>query len=347
MEASRTNLCLRSQEIDNASWTKTAATISADAIAAPDGTTTADKLAEDATSNRHSASQTFAKAASVLAYTASVWVKAAERTQAVIVIEDGVNEIRQWYNLSTVAVGTSTSVGGAETKTGATITAYANGWYRLTLSITSAALATLFVIIGAADADASYVYSGTNGSGIYVWGAQLEQAAFPSSYIPTTTVSVARTADSCIRTLASEFSATAGSVVVAGRASGGQDAVNAQSVFEFNDASANNRIVLLRPVTGDQARYSMFTAGAQQGPLDGTFSNSTAFKAGITWQVNDLAYSFNGAAATTDTSATIPAITKLEIGSATIGVIQGNCHIRTFKYEPSRKPNAYLVDNAA
>lgn len=43
-----TNLCLRSQEFDNASWTASNITVAADAVAAPDGTTTAETLTASA-----------------------------------------------------------------------------------------------------------------------------------------------------------------------------------------------------------------------------------------------------------------------------------------------------------
>src|SRR5437879_11734980 len=41
----------------------------------------------------------------------------------------------------------------------------------------------------------AYVGSGQT---FYAWGAQVELGASPSSYIPTTTVTVARAADSCV-----------------------------------------------------------------------------------------------------------------------------------------------------
>lgn len=48
VEGARTNLCLRSQELDNVAWTATNVTVAADSIAAPDGTTTADTLTASA-----------------------------------------------------------------------------------------------------------------------------------------------------------------------------------------------------------------------------------------------------------------------------------------------------------
>ena len=44
VEEARTNLLLRSEEFDNASWTKTRSSVTANAITAPDRTLTGDKL---------------------------------------------------------------------------------------------------------------------------------------------------------------------------------------------------------------------------------------------------------------------------------------------------------------
>ena len=55
-----TNLVLRSEEFNNAAWTKTSATVTANAATAPNGTLTADKLITDsgATGGRVSVSIT-------------------------------------------------------------------------------------------------------------------------------------------------------------------------------------------------------------------------------------------------------------------------------------------------
>jgi len=183
----------------------------------------------------------------------------------------------------------------------------------------------------------------TNGDAIDVYGNQMESAAFSSSLIPTTTTSVARTADSCIRTLSTEFSATAGTVVVAGKASGGQDATNPQFFYTFNDGTASNRIFLSRIAAADTARANITVAGAGQGPVDGTFVSSALFKSAFAFAANDLAHSFNGGAPTVDAAASLPAgINALHLGNE-VSLIQMNGHIRTFDYYPTRKPNGFLV----
>jgi hypothetical protein len=75
-EMARTNLILRSQEIDNASWTKTATTVTANAATAPDGTTTADKLLSDGSALGLKGAQS-ANATTVngSVYTLSVFIK--------------------------------------------------------------------------------------------------------------------------------------------------------------------------------------------------------------------------------------------------------------------------------
>jgi hypothetical protein len=168
IEGARTNLCLQSQTFDNASWTKNRASVSADAIAAPDGTTTADKLVEDATAaNSHRLFQNITTTA--IAMTGSVFAKAAERSRIYIRTDrSDTTTPAVWYNLANGTVGTAT--------TGMTGSIYAlgNGWYRCVATIDAALAGTSSFLIGMATADNSANYDGDGASGLYLWGAQLE-----------------------------------------------------------------------------------------------------------------------------------------------------------------------------
>jgi hypothetical protein len=186
-EGARTNLCLQSQTFDNASWTKDNATISADAIAAPDGTTTADKIVEAATTAQHRAYQSVALTAA--AHTFSVYLKSGGRDWACIALTTGANNYA-WFNLSTGSVGTVNVVYGST----ATISSFGNGWYRCSITITTTA-ASWVPIVAAAESDNVFSYAGDVTKGIYAWGAQVELGSFASSYIATTTIAVARNAD--------------------------------------------------------------------------------------------------------------------------------------------------------
>jgi hypothetical protein len=337
MEASRTNICLQSADLAT-TWALTTATVTANSTTAPDGTATADALVEDATAaSIHQIAQGITFAATT-PYTFSAWIKPAGRTWVELRYSAGFGTATSaFFNLSG-----SGSVGTLLNSPTATITPYANGWYRCTVASTSgAAPAGGQVIFRLANADNGSVYNGDSVSGCYVWGCQVEVGAFPSSYIPTTTVSVARTVDSCIRTLASEFSATAGTVVVAGRASAGQDAALGQFVYAFDDNTTGNRMGLFRPPTSDAARGTFLTASVAQAAIDGTFVNATNFKSGLAWAVNDFAHSFNGAAVVTDAAGTLPTVTQLDFGACAASN-QNYGHIRTFDYWPLRYDNATL-----
>ena len=177
-----TNLLLRSEEFNDAIWTKLDSTVTANATTNPNGTSTADKLAETATTAEHFVQQS-ATAANV-AHTFSVYLKAAERTNAQIVMSDLTSgNATATVNLSTGTV-TSTTVSGSWSTQSATITALSNGWYRATLTATKGA--------GGSIAGRVYTYTTTSfyagvaGSGLFLWGAQLEQSATVGEYIPTT-----------------------------------------------------------------------------------------------------------------------------------------------------------------
>ena len=80
IEKVRTNVLLHSQTLDNAVWSLTTATITANATAAPDGTTTAEKLipaaaADPAATDASQLQQIIAVASNT--YTFSIYAKAA------------------------------------------------------------------------------------------------------------------------------------------------------------------------------------------------------------------------------------------------------------------------------
>lgn len=185
-EGARTNLALRSEVFDNASWTKADSTIVADAAVAPDGTATADRLVETATTAAHVVYQPVAVTAA--AHTASFYLKAGERTWAYVRFAIAAGQ-GAWFDLSNGVVGT------VEAGITATISNAGNGWYRCAVTITTTA-ASWFPQVNTATADNVSSFLGDITKGIYVWGAQVELGGAASSYIPTTIAAVTRAADS-------------------------------------------------------------------------------------------------------------------------------------------------------
>jgi len=69
-----------------------------------------------------------------------------------------------------------------------------NGIYRIWMTFTAAVSQSTVIRIQLANGVSSN-YTGDGVSGLYFWGAQFEEGAFPTSYIPTTTAAATRGAD--------------------------------------------------------------------------------------------------------------------------------------------------------
>jgi hypothetical protein len=186
---SRTNLILQSQTFDDAGWTKGGSTVTANATAAPDESITADKLVEDTSTGLHRLSQIVAKAASATTYTFTVFAKASERTQLRLALDDvGANNGGATFDLSNGTISTAAAVTGDFTNASASITAVGS-WYRLALTVTSNTVTSIRAQTQIA-VSGSISYTGVAGSGLFLWGAQLELGSTATAYIPTTTAAV-------------------------------------------------------------------------------------------------------------------------------------------------------------
>jgi len=177
------NLLTFSEQFDNAAWTKARTTITANNTAAPDGTTTADKLIEDTSaSTTHLFQQNFSCVAG-FTYSTSIYIKASERNTIRIQFPStgfGVNVI--WsFN---AALGSVTPIAGT-TGTTASITPVGNGWYRCQLTAVATLTATVSLQMFMVNELNQVTYTGDGVSGIFIWGAQLNVGSL-QSYNPTT-----------------------------------------------------------------------------------------------------------------------------------------------------------------
>ena len=179
LSTATTNLMLRSEEFDAASWTKTLSSVSVNSTNSPASTQTADTLVEDTSNGEHQITGFFTVTSGTI-YTVSIYVKAAGRTFCRFGFTGTgfSSATRSTFNLATGAV--TTNNGGSPT-----ITSVGSGWYRL--SVTNTATSTTsgsFIIQPQLDAS-TLSYTGDGTSGIYLWGAQLEQSSTVGEYIPT------------------------------------------------------------------------------------------------------------------------------------------------------------------
>lgn len=247
VEESRTNAVLYSQDFDNAYWFKrNSVTVTANAIAAPDGTATADELI-------HPGGTTFVRietvpGASVVSgtqYTASIFAKykpSSEATVLAIQFQRAFGVI--YVNLSTKAV-----LSGSD----ASVHSLANGWMRIswTFSATSTGISQLYLYPTNTTSIAPSPSIAAN-SGLYIWGAQLEAGSYATSYIPTTSATVPRTESASIDgagVITGTYTMVekpAGCVVVNGTNIDLQTGYTAERVMVFPVALSDSQIAAIR-----------------------------------------------------------------------------------------------------
>jgi hypothetical protein len=333
IEEQRTNLLTYSSEFDNAVWTKTNATVSANVTIAPDGTLTADKL-EPATTASTSIYQSVVIAAS--SYTGSVYVKKGS----------GASDANRFYlrdpitstTLLQVAIDYDTLViTYVIGSTGASVQNVGNGWLRVSLTITSSLTIGNTLRYGVC-------FVGNNetaGEFAYAWGAQLEAGAFPTSYIPTTSATVTRVADNASMVgsnFSSWYNQNEGTIYSQWMLGGDNTSAN---VYNINDTTATNYIRNRYGSAGTANDNAVTVSSVVQQTL--TATNQVAlyamYKNAMAYKQNDFARSANGTLITGSTG-NIPFVSQMNIGGIVGDYLNG--HIQSIKYYPTRLPNADL-----
>jgi hypothetical protein len=184
LEPQRTNLALYSEQFDNAAWAKSNATVTANATTSPEGYVNAYKLITNNAVINGQITDNISKSASQITYTSSIFVKKAEWDRIGLYISDAStfnNRGQAFFNLD----GTLGTVAAAGTFTNASsnIEEYPNDWYRVYLTVTVPSTTTT-IVLRYYSLDNNEL-NGDGTSGIYIYGAQLEEGSYPTSYIPT------------------------------------------------------------------------------------------------------------------------------------------------------------------
>jgi len=182
------NLLSYSQDLSNAAWLVSGTTVTANNTAAPDGTTTAEKVAISTEGDYRNISQRPTGLAST-AYTLSVYLKKSNWDYVSVNLQSRTssNGYINTFGQKIINLSNGTTIGN-DIGT-ATTTDVGNGWYRVTVSGTSASNAEMIYIdfqFTNSSGQAAPSTSVANGSAIFLWGAQLEQRSAATAYTATT-----------------------------------------------------------------------------------------------------------------------------------------------------------------
>lgn len=357
IEEQRTNLLTYSEDLSNAAWTKINTTINSNVLIAPDGTLTADRVVEAATTNNFRFRQAATTITSGQALTFTAYAKedltSAKRYLRVTMGDTGgTNEfLLVQFDLANGTVRFSqlstngTSAGYVIISSSAT--SVGNGYYRVQVSGTFGTKTSITTQCSLINVDAATItggslgglnYTGDGYSGFYIWGAQLEAGAFATSYIKTEGSQVTRNADSASMTgtnFSSWYRADEGTLY--------SELVNisyadTQRWISINDGTVNNRILQAYRTNTSTLGFIMSNNGTLTVNINA--SASATPKIAFAVKNNDAAISVNGAAPLTDTSCTVPIVNRLQLGNAEIAV--GTCTIKKFAYYPLRLTNSEI-----
>ena len=195
IEGASENLCLQSEDFSNASWSKgPGLTVTVDQIDGPDeSSNTADKIA--ATGDDYTYCRQTCMTVVDTYYCVSLFCKKGDYRYIGLRIADS-GDIHLTFDFDTETFSHNYNFESWGYKS------LANGWYRIYGVRKAVSVITGFCGIAIVDSSGSELPHLSSGEYFYVWGAQVEELPFATSYIPTTTAAVTRAKDVCYVTLA-------------------------------------------------------------------------------------------------------------------------------------------------
>jgi hypothetical protein len=310
IEEGRTNLLTQSESWQTgASFTgPSAPTVTLDTTNAPDGALTADTLTGStgtATDGSVTSTWRLPTVSSSTAYTFSIYVRSLGiATKAEIRIRDN-------------------STGASAQTLDTTLT---SSWKRLSVTATT----------GSTTTSIRCIIQNTDGP-IAIWGAQLEAGSFPTSYIPTTTGTLARGADMCSIT-GGDFSGIWNGADATMFFRGSRIAnQTGQTNWDLSSGTSATSIASDRGATTER-----IVANAVGIMATSAFSTLAEYKTAAALKTSDYAVSFNGASAITSSSAFVLTLDRMTIGMTRNGAGHINGWVHSLRLYKKRLPNAKL-----
>ena len=299
LEPSRSNLNDYSE--DGTQWSVINTTVSLDSsISKPDGVLGAYKQTDDATDAQHRV-DVRRTVVNGTEYTFSAFVKKPSGSDInfiYLLFSSTFSTTRFYFNIEE---GTSLDDGG-------TIENYGNGWYRVSATATANSDGNGILGVNLSNASNNNTYSGTGNGAMYVYGIQLEQGSYATSYIPTQGSIGTRVAESCVQTPPSGIiGQTEGTMFCEVSGKSLQENSRYMSISDFNDA--NKRLTIYQ--SGGLINVYCSAGGGfniTYNPPAGPLKIAVGYKSG------DYVLYVNGVNAATSTEIAVVACSDLGLG---------------------------------
>ena len=212
-------------------------------------------------------------------YSYSVFVKKGERTQ--FLLSGGNTSTFVAESLFDVENGTiiSTSLGTSS------IELISNGFYRCTISGVAGATASTAPRVYLSEGAGIISYTGDGTSGLYIYGAQVEQSSYPTSYIPTQGSTVTRNLETCTGAGNDQVINSTEGVLYAEISALANDLSTRK--ISISDGTSSNAIYIGYITTTNKIRGYINVANGGGQVVDFTLSDITAFsKFAVRWLSN-------------------------------------------------------------
>ena len=284
LEPQRTNLLQYSEDFSNSYWYKDSISVTSGFVS-PDGTLNASKIVGSGFL------QGVINVVASNVYTYSVfWKKDTSSFIKFQVSSSGPDETIT-LNTKTLSFSSITNIDEYS------VEEFGNGWYRLKITWTEqdTEISGIRIICDESDANSS----------LYIWGAQVEQGSFPTSYIKTNGSAVTRSAETANGSGdAATFNDSEG-VLMAEISALADDGT--YRVFGLSDGTASNRVILYYNPNSNNIELFISSGGAAQTTLSLTLTDIKLLqKIAVKYKVNDIGLWINGFEVGIDTIATMP-----------------------------------------
>ena len=296
-EPQRTNLVTYSEDFSN--WSNFRSTLTPNETTSPDGTINAYLVEQDyPNTSVHGGLNKSIAVTNGVEYTYSFFVK--KKEYSFIELAEAATSsgnVSTWFDVENGVVG---NIGAGST---AQIENYGNGWYRCSITFTSAFTGGRNFVLYLTTANGSSVANIVGGA--YIWGAQLEAGSYPTSYIPTSGSAVTRNQDQFTRDgIGSLINSTEG--VLFGEIAALSNTSTDRVMLSLSDGTTSNRVYIRYGNASNQIEARSTVGGANSGLTSYVVTDETDFiKVAYKWKLNDYALWINGVEVATVTSGAV------------------------------------------